>query len=92
MKKPTIKKHRFDCVIASREDFYNVGYDGSKLSDEQMTRIASKIGDTLVENYYWECMESWAEELELPVFEPKCKKCGEYLVHSFGNWECPECD
>lgn len=57
---------RFKCVIASREDFDAIGYDASSLTDEQMTYIAQNIGEVLVENYYWESLEYWAEEMNLP--------------------------
>ena len=34
-----------------------------KVSDEQMERIASRIGDVLVENLYWECIREWGNDM-----------------------------
>lgn len=31
-----------------------------------MERIASRIGDTLVENLYWECIDVWGESEKMP--------------------------
>lgn len=53
------RKEEFNCVTLSRADFEDLGYDTSNISDEQMERIASRIGDTLVENLYWECIREW---------------------------------
>ncbi len=53
------RKEEFNCVTLSRADFEDLGYDTSNISDEQMARIASRIGDTLVENLYWECIREW---------------------------------
>lgn len=57
---------RFKCVITSREDFNTIGYDASSLTDEQMIDIALNVGESLVEENYWESLEYWAEELDLP--------------------------
>lgn len=53
------RKEEFKCVTLSRADFECLGYDTSNISDAQMERIASKIGDTLVDNLYWECIREW---------------------------------
>ena len=57
------RKEEFNCVILSRADFEDLGYDTSNISDEQMARIASRIGDTLVENLYWECIKEWGNDI-----------------------------
>lgn len=57
------RKEEFNCVILSRADFEDLGYDTSNISDEQMERIASRIGDTLVENLYWECIREWGNDM-----------------------------
>ncbi len=58
----------YSVVRLHRCDFYDRGFNALKVSDEEMEKIASKIGDTLVENGgYWEMIEDWAEELNLPV-------------------------
>jgi hypothetical protein len=57
------RKETFNCVTLSRADFEDMGYDTSNISDEQMERIASRIGDTLVENLYWECIREWGKDM-----------------------------
>lgn len=57
------RKEEFNCVTLSRADFEDLGYDTSNISDEQMERIASRIGDTLVENLYWECIREWGNDM-----------------------------
>jgi len=57
------RKEEFNCVTLSRADFEDMGYDTSNISDEQMERIASRIGDTLVENLYWECISEWGKDM-----------------------------
>jgi hypothetical protein len=62
------RKEEFNCVTLSRTDFECLGYDTSNISDEQMERIASKIGDTIIDNLYWECIR------ELGYNMPKLNK------------------
>jgi hypothetical protein len=57
------RKEEFNCVTLSRADFEDLGYDTSNISDGQMARIASRIGDTLVENLYWECIREWGKDM-----------------------------
>lgn len=57
------RKETFNCVTLSRADFEDMGYDTSNISDEKMARIASRIGDTLVENLYWECIREWGRDM-----------------------------
>lgn len=57
------RKEEFNCVTLSRADFECLGYDTSNISDEQMERIASRIGDVLVENLYWECIREWGNDM-----------------------------
>lgn len=57
------RKEEFNCVTLSRADFEDLGYDTSNISDEQMARIASRIGDTLVDNLYWECIREWGYKM-----------------------------
>ena len=49
-------KESFDVVSLPREDFNEVGYDGSNLTDTQ------NIGETFVEKLYRECID-WLGEL-----------------------------
>jgi hypothetical protein len=50
-------------VMVSREDFEGRGYDTSKTTDEQMKHLAQKIGDSLVENSYWETIDEFSDRL-----------------------------
>ena len=61
-------KEFFDVISLSREDFKAVGFDAEKLTDGQMQRVASKIADVCMEQF-WISLEWWGEELNLP----KCK-------------------
>ena len=61
------KRESFPCVTLSRADFEEKHFDTSNISNEQMGRIASKIGDTLVENLYWECIEEWGNREKMPL-------------------------
>lgn len=63
------RKEEFVCVVLSRADFEEKGYDTSNITDAQMKRIASKIGETLVENLYWECINYWGESENMPTIE-----------------------
>lgn len=63
------RKESFKCVILSRADFEDKGFDTSNINDEQMELIAQKIGETLVENLYWECIDYWGEIMNMPPFE-----------------------
>ena len=63
------RKEEFNCVTLSRADFEEMGYDTSNISDEQMARIAQKIGETLVENLYWECISFWGGKANMPKLD-----------------------
>ena len=58
-------KEFFDVVSLSREDFNEVGYDGSNLTDAQMEKIASKVSDAMMEEF-WSNIRYWAETFNLP--------------------------
>jgi hypothetical protein len=58
-------KEFFDVVSLSREDFNEVGYDGSNLTDAQMDKIASKVSDAMMEEF-WSNIRYWAETFNLP--------------------------
>ena len=55
--------NHFNAVVVSREDFEEMGYDTHKISDDKMAHIASKIGDRLVEDNYWELIKMFGDEL-----------------------------
>ena len=58
-------KEYFDVVSLSREDFRGLGFDASSLTDGQMERIANKVGDACMEQF-WESLRYFASELNLP--------------------------
>lgn len=51
----------YNAVVVSREDFEDMGYDTKRFSDDQMAKIASKIGDNLVENLYWDLIREYGD-------------------------------
>ena len=58
------KQDEFRCVIGSRADFEERGFDTSGVSDAEMARIFDKIGEVLV-GYggYWEAIDVWGEDM-----------------------------
>lgn len=58
----------FNCLRISREDFLAVGFNGDKLTDAEMERIASRIGESCMEQF-WASLECIAEERNLPKTE-----------------------
>ncbi len=64
-----MSKTTFSVVSLMREDFESIGFDGSQLTDLQMERIATKIGEVLVENQFWIALEHWAGEMELKTID-----------------------
>ena len=58
-----MSKECFNCVTLSRIDFEKLGYPINHITDEQMEVIASKIGDILVENLYWDCIETFGKQI-----------------------------
>lgn len=57
----------FPISCLSRADFEDKGFDTSSLSDSQMNRIATKMGDVYVENYFGESLEYFAHNSGMPV-------------------------
>jgi len=53
--------NHFNAVVVSRDDFEDMGYDTKRFSDDQMANIASKIGDSLVENLYWDLIREFGD-------------------------------
>lgn len=48
------------CVM--RDDLEEKGFDTEKISDETMSRIADKMGDSLCETgAYWDALECWGD-------------------------------
>ena len=59
------KKEYFDVISISREDFNEVGYNADKLTDAQMEKIADRISEVCMEQF-WACVEHWGKEYNLP--------------------------
>lgn len=65
-------KEYFNVLRLARADFEARGFDASELSDEQMTKIADKIGDVILGGGdFWLAVDYWAEELDLPEIDEK---------------------
>lgn len=60
---------RFSSVILSRDDFDAIGRDCSNVDDNKMDYIAHRIGEVMVENLFWEQLEFWADELNMPKID-----------------------
>lgn len=60
---------KYKCILLSRADFDAIERDCSSLTNEQMEYIAQNIGEMLVENYYWEALEYWADDMNMPKDE-----------------------
>jgi hypothetical protein len=58
----------FDVIRLAREDFENVGFNGNELTDAQMQRIADRISEVCMEQF-WISLEFWAEEYKLPAYK-----------------------
>ena len=54
----------YRCVVGSRADFEERGYDTSHLSNKEMEHIFEKIGEILV-GYggYWESIDEWGSDM-----------------------------
>jgi hypothetical protein len=62
---------KYKCIILSKDDFKAINRDATNLSDNQLAHIASNVGETLVENYFWDSLEFWADEYQLPYITPE---------------------
>jgi len=62
MKKQDMKEF-FNVLRLSRDDFRTKGYDASELSDDDMERVASKIGSIILDGGdFWLAIEMYGEE------------------------------
>lgn len=60
-------KEFFEVCSVSKEDIEHAGFDSSKLSEEDMQRIASKQGDLILDCCdYWTALEGACEYWEVP--------------------------
>lgn len=56
----------FDISFVHRDDIKDSGYDGDKLDDATMERLANKMNDYNLEYGYREDLELACEKLEIP--------------------------
>ena len=59
--KSIIDQDEFPVITLMREDLEQKGFDTSNLGDEWMEKIASKVGDILLDSDYWDHL-AWAAE------------------------------
>lgn len=65
----------FKVTSVHRDDLALRGFDVSKVTDEDMRELASKMGDDYCEQLFWDSMEIIAEQgFEIP--KHICPKCG----------------
>ena len=60
------KKDEFPVITLMREDLEQKGFDTSNLGDEWMEKIASKVGDILLDSDYWDHLVWAAEYYKVP--------------------------
>lgn len=63
-------KEYFDVISLSREDFRELGFNANDLTDGQMQRIANKVADACMEQF-WESLRYFSRELNLPECDPE---------------------
>ena len=66
-------KESFIITEVSREDLETLGFDTSKVSDEIMERLASKLGDDYCEQLFWTSLDILAECMDIPKRKKKRK-------------------
>ena len=65
------KEKYFNVIRLHRDDFTNLGFNAEKLSDKELEDIAKRIGEILIENYYWDSIAYFADYYNLPIYEPE---------------------
>jgi hypothetical protein len=58
----------FNCLRLARDDFKAIGFDAETLTDAQMERLAQKIGESCMEEF-WASLEFFAKKYGLPQTE-----------------------
>lgn len=59
-------KESFVIAHVSRADLEGIGYDTSKVSDEDMEYLARKLGDDYCDQLFWSSLPIIADYLEIP--------------------------
>jgi hypothetical protein len=86
----------FPITSVHRNDLADYGFDVSGVTDEQMERLAGKMGDLYVEfGGFWEAMEEIAEGMGIPRIEGInkkgfCTKCGFHVSTHNDDGSCVE--
>ena len=60
-------KKDFEITSVCRQDLEEAGFDTSKVDDDKMERLASKMADAYCDNGFWTALEIIAEALEIPA-------------------------
>ena len=61
-----MKKEKFySSIRLHKDDIREIGFDPDKLDDDDMERIAEKIGEACMDTW-WNALEYMCEEYELP--------------------------
>jgi DNA topoisomerase VI subunit A len=60
------RNESFKITSVSREDLEGQGYDTSKVSDDDMERLADKMADAYVQNSFWDDLEAIADDMGIP--------------------------
>lgn len=63
------KEGFFHITSMSREDIKAVGYDPSAMTDDELRRMAEKIGDDIVGNQYWVSLKEYCAWNNIPKLE-----------------------
>ena len=56
-----MKKENFEIASVCRADLEDLGYDTSKITDETMERLASKLGDDYCDQLFWTSLRVLAD-------------------------------
>jgi hypothetical protein len=84
----------FPVTCVHRADLEDKGFDVSNVTDEQMERLASKMGDLYVEfGGYWEAIDELAAGMGIPRKEGIdkqgfCTKCGWHVTTHNDDGSC----
>jgi hypothetical protein len=84
----------FPITSVHRDDLADRGFDVSDVTDEQMERLADKMGDIYVEfGGYWDSMEGIAGEMGIPMLpgidkKGFCTKCGWHVSTHNDDGSC----
>jgi hypothetical protein len=61
------KKELFEVVSISRDDFKEIGFDGSQISDDDMISLAEDLRELHCSAHFWNDVQFIAESFDLPL-------------------------